>query len=225
VKIAFISDIHSNLQALETVLKDITEREVDEIYCLGDLTSYHCFPNEVIDTVRQRNIPTIMGNNDLDIVEGRIRVGSPKEWNLKELSSKNLNWLKSLPDEIEIQKLNRKIKLVHGSPRKIDEYMYEGTNSTTSLLRGEEADILVVGHTHLPYYCKYGDKLLINSGSVGKPKLGRPNATYAILELDWNLERVEIVELEYPLEELVEALVKNGFSEKLIEEIRTGVVD
>jgi len=225
VKIAFISDIHSNLQALETVLKDITERGVDEIYCLGDLTSYHCFPNEVIDTVRRRNIPTIMGNNDLDIVEGRIRVGSPKEWNLKELSSKNLNWLKSLPDEIEIQKLNRKIKLVHGSPRKIDEYMYEGTGSTTSLLRGEEADILVVGHTHLPYYCKYGDKLLINSGSVGKPKLGRPNATYAILELDWNLERVEIVELEYPLEELVEALVKNGFSEKLIEEIRTGVVD
>ncbi len=225
MKIAFISDIHSNLQALETVLKDITERGVDEIYCLGDLTSYHCFPNEVIDTVRRRNIPTIMGNNDLDIVEGRIRVGSPKEWNLKELSSKNLNWLKSLPDEIEIQKLNRKIKLVHGSPRKIDEYMYEGTGSTTSLLRGEEADILVVGHTHLPYYCKYGDKLLINSGSVGKPKLGRPNATYAILELDWNLERVEIVELEYPLEELVEALVKNGFSEKLIEEIRTGVVD
>ncbi len=225
MKIAFISDIHSNLQALEAVLKDITERRVDEIYCLGDLTSYHCFPNEVIDIVRLGDIPAIMGNNDLDIVEGRIRGGSPKEWNLKKLSNENLNWLKCLPDEIVIDKFNRKIKLVHGSPRRIDEYMYEGTDTTDSLVMEEKADILVTGHTHLPYYCKYGEKLLINSGSVGKPKIGRPNATYAILELDWNLERVEIVEVEYPLGELVEALRKNNFSEDLIEEICTGVVD
>lgn len=225
MRIAFISDIHSNIHALESVLEDILKRNVDEVYCLGDLTSYHCFPNEVVDKVRIQNIPTIIGNNDLDLLEGMIREGSPKEWNLKKLSKKNLKWLEELPEEITVRRAGKSIKMVHGSPRRINEYMYEGSDVTSGLMKEEKADILVAAHTHIPYHYRYGDKLMINSGSIGKPKLGRPNATYAILDIDEGVEMVEIVEVEYPLEKLVEALRKNNFPENLIDEIQTGVVD
>ncbi len=225
MKIAFISDIHSNIYALESVLEDISKRGIDEVYCLGDLTSYHCFPNEVIDSIRTNNIPTIIGNNDLDIVEGRVREGSPKEWNVKVLTDENLQWLKNLPAEIEIEKYGKSIKLVHGSTRKITEYMHEGTELTNKLVLEDAADILVSAHTHLPYFYRHHGKLVINCGSVGKPKIGSPNATYAVLDIDENRENVEIIELEYPFEKLVEALRFNNFSEKLIDEVQTGLVD
>jgi len=222
LKVAFISDIHSNFEALKSVLEDIEKKGIEKIYCLGDMLGYLNKPNEVVDLIRERNIETIIGNNDEDIVYEDFKGNETKEWTYKKLTTENLRYIKNLKKDISVSISGNKIKLVHGSLESSREYLREGEENTLKTLMVLEEDILVVAHTHVPYIDLYNNKMIINCGSVGKPKFKSPNASYAVLDIKSDDVIVQIVEVEYDVEAAVKSLEEDGFSAELIEDIRTG---
>ena len=197
MKIALFSDIHANLPALESCLKSIEERKPDAIYCLGDLVGYNIWPNEVINEIRKRGIPTIAGNYDFGIGRTSDDCGCAyKEEHEKEMGKVSIsftnsilkeeerNYLRTLPAHIKVEfQLNKdklNLLLVHGSPRKINEYLFEERDekSLLRIMEGADADIMCFGHTHKPYHrilptspsADTHYRHAINIGSVGKPK-------------------------------------------------------
>ena len=222
MKIALISDIHSNIEALKSVLEDIEKKGIKKIYCLGDMLGYLNKPNEVVDLVRERGIESILGNNDEDIAFENFKDDGTKKWTYKTLTPENIRFIKNLKKDITISVEGNKIKMVHGSPSSSREYLREGEENTQKVLLSLGEDILVVAHTHLPYIDFYNNKMIINCGSVGKPKFCSPNASYAILSAENEEVIAEIVEVEYDVESTIASLREDGFSEELIEEIKTG---
>lgn len=198
MRIAVLSDVHANLHALQAVLADIDAQRPDGVYCLGDLVGYGAFPNEVIALIRERGIPTVMGNYDEGVGFDRDECGcayrTPEArrmgdeslfWSREVVTADNKAFLRSLQPQIRLEADGVRILLVHGSPRKINEYFYEDRpdSSFKRLAESMEADVLVMGHTHLPYVKRIGGVLFVNDGSVGKPKDGDPRACYALVEL------------------------------------------
>lgn len=235
MKIAVISDIHSNIYALEEVLKDIHNRNVDLTVCVGDLVGYCTFPNEVIDLIRKENILIIMGNYDDAVGNIRIACGcdypDPKDaenaaaslsWTIKNTSEENRKYLRSLPSEIKFIFEGKEISFVHGSPRRINEYLKENSEEAKEVMEYFTEDILVCGHTHKPYYKMYGDKMLINAGSVGKSKTGKPDANYVIIDINKEEVQVDIVEVIYNFEKTAKAIEEAGLPKEFAELIRTG---
>lgn len=234
MKIAVISDIHSNLLALEAVLEDIKERGVDLTVCTGDLVGYCTYPNEVINLLREKNILTIMGNYDDAVGYEKFVCGcdypDPKDmenasislnYTIDAVTEENKRFLRGLPIEMVLKFEGKNIMFVHGSPRRINEYLKENSKEVEEVMGELKYDALVCGHTHIPYVKKYGDKYLINAGSVGKPKNGSPNANYIIINFGKDLN-VEIHSVPYDFETIAEEIIKNGLPEKFAENIRTG---
>ncbi|HEY0176141.1 MAG TPA: metallophosphoesterase family protein, partial [Pedobacter sp.] len=199
MKIALFSDIHANLPALEAFFKDTDTRNLDAIYCLGDLVGYNIWPNEVIDEIRKRRIPTIAGNYDFGIGRTSDECGcaykTEEEKALGRISITYTNeivkeeqraYLRTLPAHIRLEfQLNEtqlNVLLVHGSPRKINEYLFEDREEKSMLRIMEQAnaDLMFFGHTHKPYHRILNSgtdgadhfRHAINIGSVGKPKDG-----------------------------------------------------
>jgi len=238
--IALFSDIHANLPALEAFFGHIATTRPDAVYCLGDLVGYNIWPNEVIDAIRQRNIPTIAGNYDHGV--GRTsddcgcayKTEDDKAMGAQSIAYTNAHigtaqrdYLRMLPAHIRVEyQLDAQplhLLMVHGSPRKVNEYLFEDREEK-SLLRIMEqanADILCFGHTHKPYhrileYDKDGRKAYrhaINLGSIGKPKDGDPRGCYVMLRLsatssiyDKDSIGVEFVRVAYDVERAAQAV-------------------
>lgn len=206
MRIAIFSDIHGNVQALESVLKDIDMQKVDAVYCLGDLVGYGASPNEVIEAMKSRAIPTVMGNYDDGVGFERDECGCAyKEERDKELGERSLAWtkahvtpdnkafLRGLVPEIRFEANGKRILLVHGSPRKLNEYLFEDRplSSFQRLAATSHADLIAFGHTHKPYVKEVDGVTFLNVGSVGKPKDGDWRACYAIVDGAPAFHRVE----------------------------------
>ncbi|MBC7294700.1 MAG: metallophosphoesterase family protein [Thermoleophilia bacterium] len=196
--VAFISDIHGNSEALEAVLADIQTRQIAAVYCLGDLVGYGPNPNGVIDLVRQMEIPTILGNSDDDIAwersdcgcyfpdERAKRLGEASyQFTVREVTPENKAYLRALPREKHLFVNGWRLHLVHGSPRRLNEYLLPDRpeRSFWRLASNEEDDVLVFGHTHQSWHRWFGRVLFVNVGSVGKPRDGDPRAAYTLLNL------------------------------------------
>lgn len=190
-------DIHANLPALQAVLADIASRQFDRVYCLDDLVGYAPFPNEVTERIRLEQIPTIMGNYDDGVgferndcgcayreADEKRRGDQSLAWTKAHVTVENKLFLRTLAHEIRFEADGRRVLLVHGSPRKINEYLFEDRplSSFQRLAASSNADIIVYGHTHKPYTKLVDDVLFVNVGSVGKPKDGDWRACYAILD-------------------------------------------
>jgi putative phosphoesterase len=197
MRVAIISDIHGNLPALTSVLDDARLRHVDALYCLGDLVGYAPFPNEVTDRIRSDRIPTIMGNYDDGVGFDRDECGcayrEPGErhlgdrslrWTKDRVTPENKAFLRTLASEIRITVDEQRLLLVHGSPRRMNEYLFEDRPDATfqRLAAASNADLIVFGHTHKSYAKRVADVWFVNVGSVGKPKDGDWRACYAIVE-------------------------------------------
>ncbi|HPW40780.1 MAG TPA: metallophosphoesterase family protein [Bacillota bacterium] len=235
MRIAVIADIHSNIVSLNEVLFDIGYRNVDSIVCLGDLVGYAPYPNEVIDNIRENKILTIKGNYDEAVGEELMVCGcdypDPKDaeiagislnWTIEETREDNKKFLKNLPMEMNMSFEGKTIKFVHGSPRKINEYLKENSKEAEEVMSGFDGDILVCGHTHKPYYKIYGSKMLVNAGSAGRPKTGTPKANYVVIDLYGGTPRVEIYEVVYAYERVAKATEKMGLPQEFADIIRTG---
>ncbi|MBC2579037.1 metallophosphoesterase [Clostridium sp. DJ247] len=237
MRFAVIGDIHSNIFALESVLKDIEARKVDFIVSTGDLVGYLPFPNEVIDTIKQNKILVVQGNHDKHIAnseaveDDKINKMSGEEIQ-KNASAVYTNWiitndnrkyLKNLSQKINIQCNGFKVLVVHGSPRVIDEYLYESEDTLTEIAKSIDEDIIVCGHTHIPYHVVVEKKHFINAGSVGKPKHGEPLATYVIIDIIDKEVKSEIIKVSYDVEKIVRAIEDNKMiSNKLILMLKEG---
>ncbi len=236
MKIALISDIHGNLIALQETLKDIENRKIDTMYCLGDLVGYGPFPNEVIDLIKEKNIPTIQGNYDEKVTKyqltGEIETKDIDELNLKEkilkwtynnISKENIKWLSQLPAKLEFEIEDKKILLVHGSPRRNNEYLYEDSTELEEIASMIDVDIMVCGHTHLAYHKVDCNVDLINAGSIGRPKHGSPNITYMILNIVNSKVDTELVELKYDYEIVAQAIERSSLPNEIANKIRKGI--
>ena len=194
---AVITDIHGNLSALEAVLARIEELGVEQTYCGGDLVGYGPHPNEVCALIEERAIPTIYGNYDYAIARDQEDCGCAYvtahdrdlgqrsvAWTLAHTSPAAKEFMRRLPFDLRFSLGGRRVRLVHGSPRKVNEYLFEDKPARTfeRIAALAECDVLVFGHTHKPWIHTYGDVLFVNCGSVGKPKDGDPRAAFAILE-------------------------------------------
>ena len=224
MRIAIFSDIHGNMHALEAVLRDIDAQASDAVYCLGDLVGYGAFPNEVIEAVRGRGIPTIIGNYDDGVGFDRDECGcaytTPESrrlgdeslfWSREHVTAENKEYLRSLLPNIRFEEGGRQFLLVHGSPRKMNEYLYEDRPlaNLERIARSAEADVLVFGHTHLPYSKEVAGVLLVNDGSVGKPKDGDVRACYVVLDVDGGV-KVEFRRVEYDVAAAAAAVRESG---------------
>jgi putative phosphoesterase len=247
--IALFSDIHANLPALEAVLADVDRRNPDSIYCLGDLVGYNIWPNEVAAEIRRRKIPTIAGNYDFGIGRMSDDCGcaykTDEEKDMGKISIAFTNkimmdeeraYLRTLPAHIRLEfQLNNdkfSILLVHGSPRKINEYLFEDRDerSLLRIMTDAHADVMCFGHTHKPYHRLINDggrfRHAINIGSVGKPKDGDPRACYVVLTInadagsgERNSIGVEFVRVPYDVGRAAKAVedspLPNGYAEVL----------
>ena len=257
MKIALFSDIHANLPALEACFEDIEKRQPDQIFCLGDLVGYNIWPNEVIRFIRQRGIPTIAGNYDFGIgrssddcgcaykteeekANGAISIAYTNQM----VQAAERQYLRELPKLIRIELEMQSgepisLLLVHGSPRKINEYLFEDREAASMLriLEGAQADILCFGHTHKPYQRVLNSgtdsephfRHAINIGSVGKPKDGDPRGGYVLLELDDKSRlgneksiRVEFVRFEYDVEKAARAVAESPLPDAYAMALRLG---
>lgn len=230
MKIAAISDIHGNIYSLMKVLEDIDEQKVDLVVCLGDLVGYGPHPNEVVSLIKRREMPCIKGNYDSSVVDGAftfIRDTSINSfalpWASEEVRASNKFYLSQLPTELNYDINGVKIKFTHGSPSKINEYLFEDGENTKKVMESLEEDVLVCAHTHIPSYKKFGDKVFINTGSVGKPKIGRPNATYVLIEIkEDKTVAVKFRELEYEYKRIVKDAQMLSFPAQLIASYESG---
>jgi len=240
MKIALFSDIHSNLPALDAFFQNIEKTMPDAIYCLGDLVGYNIWPNEVIQEIRKRGIPTIAGNYDFGVGRSSDDCGCAYKTEVeKGMGSQSISftnqivkdeerkYLRTLPAHIQVEyQLNNDqlfLLMVHGSPRKINEYLFEDRDekSMMRILETSNADMMFFGHTHKPYhrifaYEKGGQiayRHAINIGSVGKPKDGDPRGCYVLITLNedsskFNKEsiQVEFIRFEYDVEKAAKAV-------------------
>jgi putative phosphoesterase len=219
MRIAIFSDIHANLPALEAVLAHIHAQPFDAVYCLGDLVGYAPFPNEVTERINRERIPTVMGNYDDGVGFDRDDCGCAyREADEKKRGDQSLAWtkahvtadnkalLRTLQHEIRFDADGKRVLLVHGSPRKINEYLFEDRplSSFQRLAASSNADIIVYGHTHKPYTKLVADVLFVNVGSVGKPKDCDWRACYAIL--DTATTEVHFVRVEYDIQLVTQAI-------------------
>jgi putative phosphoesterase len=233
--VAVITDIHANLPALQAVLARIDELDVDGLYCGGDLVGYGPHPNEVCALVAERAIPTIYGNYDYAIARDLEDCGcayvtphdrelgqQSVDWTLAHTDRASKDFMRALPFDVRFAVGGRDVHLVHGSPRKVNEYLFEDKPARLyeRLAAAEQADVLVFGHTHKPWVHEFGGVLFVNCGSVGKPKDGDPRAAFAVLEADGADVRTHIERVDYDAGAVAREVAAAGlppeFADKLV---------
>jgi predicted phosphodiesterase len=242
MRIAVISDIHSNLHALEAVLTDIDAEAPDEIWCLGDVVGYGPRPNECADIVRERAAVVLVGNHDLaaigklDTADFGPLAAESAAWTGQTLGEQQAAWLRTL----EPSATRKGLELFHGSARDpvweyvlTEEVAYENLQVTT-------APIVLVGHSHLALALSFdGDRLdgglarggteldtssarwLINPGSVGQPRDGDPRAAWLLI--DSPVGRAAFRRVPYPIEQTQAEMRAAGLPEDLAARLERGV--
>ncbi|WP_336023954.1 metallophosphoesterase family protein [Halobellus salinisoli] len=219
MQVAVISDIHANKVALDAVFDDITRSSgadgdaPDAVVCAGDVVGYNPWPAECVAAVREREIPTVMGNHDrATAADTSFRFNSMAaagvEYARRELDDDAIAWLSALPDTRTV--LDGSIKLVHGHPDDPDRYTYPEEFSPSML--GDE-DVLVTGHTHVQGHERFEEGIVMNPGSVGQPRDGDPRAAYAVVDLD-DLS-VDERRVEYDVDVVADAVDDAGLPERI----------
>jgi len=236
MRLAILSDIHANHPALLNVIDDIETQGIDGTYCLGDLVGYGPHPNRVIETIRDMGYRTIMGNYDEGIgfqrgecgcayITDEERTNGQKsiEWTTERVTPDNKEFLRNLLNRIEFTVDGYRFLLVHGSPRRINEYLYEDRPkaSLRRILEPLEIDVMVCGHTHKQYHRQVDGIHIINDGSVGKPKDGDPRACYAIIDTEGGVS-VTFRRVEYSVERVADEIINAGLPRAYAEALLTG---
>jgi predicted phosphodiesterase len=236
--LALFSDVHGNRPAIEAVLDDLRARKITRVYCLGDLVGYGADPNGVIDLIRGQGVESILGNYDEGIAwetgdcgcfyadaEAR-RIGEASyAFTVAAVTAERKAYLRTLPRELHADLADKKVHLVHGSPRRINEYLLRDRDERTyaRLAKTESDDVLAFGHTHDPWFRWYGETLFVSVGSVGRPKDGDPRAAYVVLRSSAGTPvEAEIGRVTYDVEAAAAAMLAAGLPAALAEALHQG---
>jgi putative phosphoesterase len=238
-RVAVITDIHANLPALEACREAIRAIGVDEVYCGGDLVGYGPHPNQVCSVIERSGIPAIYGNYDYAIARDLTDCGCAYvtkhdrelgqrsvEWTLAHTGQAAKDFMRGLPFDLRFALGNQRVRLVHGSPRKVNEYLFEDKPARTfeRIAALADCDVLVFGHTHKPWIHSYGGVLFVNCGSVGKPKDGDARAAFALLGLDEEGDVVASIErVPYDAEAVAREVAAAGLPDEYAEKLVTAV--
>ena len=216
MKTAFIADIHGNYEALKAVLSEVDRFGISRVYCAGDIVGYYSQVNECCKELRSRGIPSVMGNHDWYMAGGgfcsRSRsVNDCLAYQRRVIENENLEWLKSLPVQIRIDK----IQMVHGGwADPIDEYL----KPTREYFERVAGDVFISGHTHVQALKRFGKQTYCNPGSVGQPRDGDPRAAFAVYDgKDFELHRVE-----YDMQKVFDLMEAAGFGDYYYGGLKTG---
>lgn len=224
MRLGILSDIHGNRIALDAVLDDMPP--VDGLVCAGDVVGYNPWPAECITAVRERSIPTVMGNHDRAVARnggarfnGMAKAGVAHARN--HLDDNALAWLDDLPTERTVA--DGRVKIVHGHPADPDRYTYPEEFSAR-MLDGE--DLLITGHTHVQGHRVYDAGVVMNPGSVGQPRDGDPKAGYAVVELGdgsgGDAVHVEERRVEYDIDAVIAAVEEAELPRQIGSRLLTG---
>jgi diadenosine tetraphosphatase ApaH/serine/threonine PP2A family protein phosphatase len=241
-----LTDIHANIEALDTCLADARVRRYDETLVLGDLVGYGPDPNLVVERVQALEpLALVRGNHDkvacgLEQAEGFNTVAkSAAKWTLEVLTPEYREWLAVLPEGPIV--VDDTVEICHGSPFDEDAYIFDELDAVRAL-KVATRPLCLFGHTHYPVTFELseesfdsvgsasapqtqvelrdGSKYLLNPGSVGQPRDGDPRAAYAIVDTKKRL--VELYRLKYPVEETQVKIVKAGLPEVLAQRLAVG---
>jgi diadenosine tetraphosphatase ApaH/serine/threonine PP2A family protein phosphatase len=241
-----LTDIHANLEALDTCIAAARGRTFDETLVLGDLVGYGGDPNAVVERVQALHpVAIVRGNHDkvacgLEQAEGFNAVArSAAKWTLDVLTPAHREWLCALPEGPHL--VDDVIEICHGSPFDEDAYIFDELDAVRAL-KVSARPLCLFGHTHYPVTfelsnesfdsvdaasapemvieMKPGSKYLVNPGSVGQPRDGDPRAAYAIV--DTTKHRVELFRLKYPIAEAQAKVIKAGLPEVLAHRLAVG---
>ncbi len=240
MKYAIISDIHSNLEALKSVLQEIDRLGVDRTMCLGDIVGYGANPNECVDIIKERKIESIMGNHDVVACGKREPFDfNPiaKEaalWTRAALTTENREFLSKLPEMREIDCF----LIVHGAISDPDLYIFSAYDALSEFKLMKRWNICFFGHTHVrTYYVFLGGevrylseyefkiepeaKYLINPGSVGQPRDKDPRSSFLIYDSEESV--VRFIRQEYDIGSAKKKIIKSGLDRRLADRLSLGV--
>jgi putative phosphoesterase len=227
MRILLISDIHANPWALWAIEADAGS--VDRIFFIGDAVNYGPDPTRAVQWLDQHEVVGVRGNHDYAVAFSVDPKASPakeplalamRDWTREQLGPEQTGWLLKLPRNLDCHAGGAKFTLVHGTP--IDplyDYRLKPDCSDallSELVAGVKADVLLVGHTHLPMMRTCGSLQIVNPGSVGQPLDGDPRAAYAL----WDDGRIELRRVEYDQKPVLEALKRPPLAPEQVADLR-----
>lgn len=231
MKIAVISDIHGNCDALIEVLQKARKEKVEHLLILGDLVGYYYHPDEILKLLSEWSFDIIKGNHE-EILEDliadpaignsiRLKYGSGHQEAIKTLTNQQLNFLRDLPVTKSVRFNDISILMCHGSPWSNDYYIYpDCDNETIRKCDSKEHDFVLIGHSHYAFAFKNANSILINPGSVGQSRqmggkaswaiINTINGCFQLLTTDYEVEKLlsEIEEKDADIKYLSEILIR-----------------
>jgi putative phosphoesterase len=237
MKIAILGDIHGNIEALKAAYDAAVSNNVEKIYHLGDLGGYAPFVNEVVDFLIEHGIEGVQGNYDDAVANNKEHCGCKYEdmiqstmatlsfeWTKEHATQKSKDYMKGLPFEIAFSVHDKKVKIFHATPLKNNLYWHNDRDEDFFLhmARKADADIMIYGHTHIPYRKNIGNKVFINAGSVGKPKDGDARTCACIADITPDNVKTEFLRIPYDVEKVASAVIENGLPSYFAEKLRQG---
>lgn len=235
--IACFSDPHGNLPALEAAVADARGKGAEQMVCAGDITGYGPFPDNVCRFLQKQAIPAIIGNYDRKVIkvaqEGKSAAAgmTPKKrkillWTADHLSRPSLQYLTALPDHLDLQLAGgHRILVVHGSPASLDDAIYPSITrqGMEAKIGDTRPDVLLCGHTHIPFVKLLGGILIVNCSSVGHPVDGDPRPAYALIRTAEHAQpHGHIIRFDYDWEQTIAALKKTSLPKALRKDFAEG---
>lgn len=207
MKIVIVSDVHGNFDALSALPEDY-----DELWVLGDLVNYGPEPTEVVEFAMEKADIVMRGNHDQCLGYGddprcserfRAMAEATRRFSECVLNSAHKQYLRSLPERLELERSQTRFFLCHATPSDpLYEYRRAESDKWIDDCVQLRADVILVGHTHMPFVRSFNRQTLLNPGSLGQPKTGKPDACYAV----WEDGQVNLRTYPYPVETTAEKI-------------------
>jgi diadenosine tetraphosphatase ApaH/serine/threonine PP2A family protein phosphatase len=238
-RIAVFGGVYNNYLALEAAIRDAKRRGAEELYCLGDLGAFGPHPDRVFPLLHEHRVRCIQGNYDNSIGNGladcQCGYTDPRDNHFARISYEytfahtgpaNREWMRTLPMQRRIQLGTYWVLMCHGSPRRMNEFLWESTTPThflDQLARAHETDVILTTHTGIKWQRELSDgRRFVNAGVLGRPENdGRTNVWYAILDARPSLS-VEFVPVVYDHERLAREMRDERLPEEFVETVLTG---
>jgi diadenosine tetraphosphatase ApaH/serine/threonine PP2A family protein phosphatase len=239
VRLAAFGGVYSNHLALRAVLADARRGGADLTWCLGDMGGFGPHPDHAIEILRAAGVPSLRGNYDDSIAAGRgdcaCGYTDPHDNHFAQISydytaartsTEHRKWLGALPESRRLDLAGRRVLLCHGSPRRMNEFLWESACPDAFLewlCRAYDTDVIVCTHSGIPWHRALpSGRHVVNVGAIGRPANdGRPTVRYAALDLNAGVA-VELREVAYDHDSFADEMRAERLPDAFIQTILTG---